>query len=57
MDGRTDRRTDGQTDESDFIKRCPTNVECPKKHFKKKKKNDLKVKDIMFLMKKLVRLL
>ena len=57
MDGRTDRRTNGQTDESDFIKRCPTNVECPIKHFEKKKKNDLKVKDIMFLMKKLVRLL
>ena len=23
----TDGRTDGQTDESDFIGRCPTNVE------------------------------
>ena len=28
-DGRTDERTDGQTDESDFIGRCPTNVERP----------------------------
>ena len=26
----TDRRTDGQTDWSDFIGHCPTNVECPK---------------------------
>ena len=26
----TDRRTDGQTDESDFMGRRPTNVECPK---------------------------
>ena len=25
----TDGRTDGQTDESDFIRRCPTNVEHP----------------------------
>ena len=25
----TDGRTDGQTDESDFIGRCPTNVERP----------------------------
>ena len=24
-----DKRMDGQTDESDFIRRCPTNVECP----------------------------
>ena len=34
MDGRTDRWTDGQadrqTDESDFIGRCTTNVERPK---------------------------
>ena len=29
MDGQTDRRTDGQTDESDFIGLCPTNVELP----------------------------
>ena len=32
-DGQTDRRTDGQTDrrtdESDFIRRCPTNVDRP----------------------------
>ena len=32
-DGRTDRQTDGQTnkkmDESDFIRRCPTNIEHP----------------------------
>ena len=26
----TDGQTDGQTDESDFIGCCPTNVECPK---------------------------
>ena len=26
-DGRTDRRADRLTDESDFIGRCPTNVE------------------------------
>ena len=26
----TDGRTDGQTDESDFIGRCPTNVKRPK---------------------------
>ena len=26
----SDGRTDGQTDESDFIGRCPTNVERPK---------------------------
>ena len=29
-DGRTDGQTDGQRDESDFIGRCPTNVERPK---------------------------
>ena len=29
-DGLTDRRTDRQTDESDFIERRPTNVERPK---------------------------
>ena len=28
--GQTDRQTDGQTDESDFTGRCPTNVERPK---------------------------
>ena len=28
-DGRKDKRTDGQTDESDFIGRCRTNVELP----------------------------
>ena len=28
-DGQTDRRTEGQTDKSDFIGSCPTNVECP----------------------------
>ena len=28
-DGRMDRRTDGQTDETHFIGRCPTNVERP----------------------------
>ena len=27
---KADRRTDGQTDESNFIGRCPTNVERPK---------------------------
>ena len=27
----SDRRTDAQTDKSDFIGRCPTNVECPVK--------------------------
>ena len=26
----TDERTDRRTDKSDFIGRCPTNVECPK---------------------------
>ena len=30
-DGWTDRRTDGQMDKSDFIGRCPTNVEYPVK--------------------------
>ena len=30
---RTDRRTDGQTDESDLVGRCPTNVECPITHY------------------------
>ena len=31
MDGQTDGgRTDGKTDESDFIGYCPTNVERPK---------------------------
>ena len=39
----TDRQTDRQTDESDFIGCCITNVECPTKsnnesHQKKKKK-------------------
>ena len=29
MDGRTDRRTDGLTDDSNFIGRCPTNVKRP----------------------------
>ena len=29
-DGQTGGRTDGQTDQSDFIGRCPTNVEHPK---------------------------
>ena len=29
-DGQKDRGTEGQTDESDFIWRCPTNVERPK---------------------------
>ena len=36
-DGRTDRETDRQTDKSDFIERCPNNVERPikyKQHFK-----------------------
>ena len=28
-DGRTEGRTDRQTDESDFIGQCPTNVERP----------------------------
>ena len=28
-DGRTDRQTDGQADEINFIGRCPTNVERP----------------------------
>ena len=28
-----DGRRDGQTDESDFIGRCPTNVERPTKYF------------------------
>ena len=27
---RMDERTDGQTDDSDFMGRCPTNVERPK---------------------------
>ena len=27
---------DGQTDERDFIVRCPTNVERPKQHFEEK---------------------
>ena len=35
-DGRTDRRTDGRTDgqatDSDFIGRCPTNLERPKQN-------------------------
>ena len=26
---RTDRRTDGETDDSDFVRPCPTNVERP----------------------------
>ena len=30
----TDGRTDGQTDESDFIGRCPANVERPIKKLK-----------------------
>lgn len=30
-DGRTDRGTDGQTEESDFIERCLTNVKRPQK--------------------------
>ena len=30
----SDGRTDGQTDESDFIGRCPTNVERPIKYIK-----------------------
>ena len=30
MDGVTDGQMDGQTDKSDFIGRCPTNVYCPK---------------------------
>ena len=34
-DGRTDWQTDGQTGESDFIGRCPTNVERQKKIIKK----------------------
>ena len=29
----SDGLTDGQTDESDFIGCCPTNVECPKRIF------------------------
>ena len=29
MDGRTDRRTDGLTDDSYFIGRCPTNAKRP----------------------------
>ena len=28
-DGRTDRQTDKQTDKSDFIGRCPTDIERP----------------------------
>ena len=35
-DGQTGGRTDGQTDENDFIGRCPTNVERPKGESKKK---------------------
>ena len=31
----TDGRTDGQTDESDFIVRCPTNVKCSIVKFRK----------------------
>ena len=29
MDGRTDGHTDGQADESDFIGRCPTDIDHP----------------------------
>ena len=29
----TERRTDGQTDESDFTGRCPTDVEHPIRHY------------------------
>ena len=32
-DGQTDRQTDGQTDEIDFIRRCPTDVERPINEF------------------------
>ena len=28
-DGQTDRQTDGQMDESDFIGCCQTSIECP----------------------------
>ena len=34
-DGLTNRRTDRQTNESDFIGRCPTDVERPTTNFKK----------------------
>ena len=42
-----DKRTDGQTDDSDFIGRCPTNVEGPINNLQKvlkidKRKSDLK---------------
>ena len=30
MEGQTDGRMEGQTDESDFMGRCPINVEHPK---------------------------
>ena len=29
IDGQTDRRTGTYRDESSYIGRCPTNVECP----------------------------
>ena len=42
-DGRTDRQTDrwadGQTDESDFIGRCPTNIERPTSFFERWESN------------------
>ena len=30
MEGQTDGRMEGQTDESDFVGHCPTNIEPPK---------------------------
>lgn len=39
MDGETDRWTDGQKDESDFVGCCPTSVEPPKR--KKEAANEL----------------
>ena len=38
-DGRTDAQRDKQTDESDFIGRCPTNVERPTVTYETRKHN------------------
>ena len=39
-DRRRDGRTEGKTDEGDFIGRCPTNVERPKIRFPLSYNND-----------------
>ena len=46
-EGRTDRQTDRQKDESDFIGRCSTNVERPK--IKKKIQNKISEYRVGFL--------